>query len=98
MQPRQQTFADAYDVFLSSPVVADGTVWFGSGDGHVYALDAATGALRWKFATGGVVHASPALADGTLYVGSWDGKKITGKIAANENGTGEIGTFELTRQ
>ncbi|MCL4818052.1 MAG: IPT/TIG domain-containing protein [Vicinamibacteria bacterium] len=32
------------------------------------------------------------------YIGSWDGKKITGKIAANENGTGEIGTFELTRQ
>jgi hypothetical protein len=32
------------------------------------------------------------------YVGNWDGKKITGKIAANENGTGEIGTFELTRQ
>lgn len=32
------------------------------------------------------------------YVGTWDGKKIAGKIANNENGTGEIGTFELTRQ
>jgi len=38
----------------------------------VYALDAASGALRWKFHTGNVVHASPAVAAGTLYVGSWD--------------------------
>jgi eukaryotic-like serine/threonine-protein kinase len=47
-------------------------VYFGSGDGNVYALDAASGALAWKFHTGNVVHASPALAAGTLYVGSWD--------------------------
>jgi outer membrane protein assembly factor BamB len=53
-------------------VLADGAVYFGSGDGHLYALDAATGALRWKFATGDVVHASPAYAGGVLYVGSWD--------------------------
>jgi outer membrane protein assembly factor BamB len=72
MQPRTQTIADPFDVFLSSPVVADGTVYFGSGDGHVYALDAASGALRWKFRTGDVVHASPAYAAGTLFVGSWD--------------------------
>jgi outer membrane protein assembly factor BamB len=74
LQPRQQTFADPYDVFLSSPVVVDDTVYFGSSDAHVYALDAASGALRWKFATGDVVHASPAVADGMLYVGSWDGR------------------------
>ena len=28
--------------------------------------------LRWKFATGDVVHASPAYADGVVYFGSWD--------------------------
>ncbi len=74
MQPRTQTFADMFDVYLSSPAVADGAVFFGSGDGHLYAVDAATGALRWKFRTGNVVHASPAVADGTVFVGSWDGK------------------------
>lgn len=74
LQPRQQTFADVFDVFLSSPVVVDDTVYFGSGDRQVYALDAASGALRWKFATGDVVHASPAVSEGTLYVGSWDGR------------------------
>jgi len=72
MQPRNQTFADPFDVFLSSPVVAQGMVYFGSGDGHLYAVDAATGELRWKFQTGDVVHASPAYAGGVLYVGSWD--------------------------
>jgi outer membrane protein assembly factor BamB len=71
-QPKNQTIADAFDVFLSSPVVAFGVAYFGSGDGHVYALDAASGALKWKFATGDVVHASPAYADGVLFVGSWD--------------------------
>lgn len=74
MQPRSQTFADMFDVYLSSPVVGDGTVFFGSGDGHLYAVDATSGALRWKFRTGDVVHASPAVADGMVYVGSWDGR------------------------
>lgn len=70
--PKNQTIPDPFDVFLSSPVVADGAVYFGSGDGNVYALDAATGDLRWKFATGDVVHASPAIDSATIYVGSWD--------------------------
>jgi outer membrane protein assembly factor BamB len=72
--PRNQTYPDLYDVFLSSPLVVDGKVVFGSGDGHVYAVDAASGRLAWKFATGDVVHASPAYADGLVVVGSWDGK------------------------
>ena len=72
LKPSQQTIPDFYDIYLSSPVVAAGTVFFGSGDGHCYALDTQSGQLKWKFATGGVVHSSPALADGTIYVGSWD--------------------------
>jgi outer membrane protein assembly factor BamB len=72
LQPRNQTIPDDFDLYLSSPVVANDTVYFGSGDGKVYALDTRRGEPRWTFATGDVVHASPALADGTLYVGSWD--------------------------
>ena len=70
--PKTQTIADPFDVYLSSPLVVDGRVFVGSGDGNVYALDATTGALAWKFATGDVVHASPAYADGTIVIGSWD--------------------------
>jgi eukaryotic-like serine/threonine-protein kinase len=72
MQPKNQTIADPFDILLSSPVVADGAVYFGSGDGNLYALDAATGDLRWKFKTGDVVHASPAFVNGVVFVGSWD--------------------------
>ena len=71
-EPKNQTIADQYDVFLSSPVVVDSSVYFGSGDNNFYALDAGTGKLRWKFKTGGVVHSSPAYANGLLYFGSWD--------------------------
>jgi outer membrane protein assembly factor BamB len=63
---------DPFDVFLSSPTVVDGEVYFGSGDGYVYALRIDTGELKWKFRTGDVVHATPAVADGLVYVGSWD--------------------------
>jgi len=72
LQPKTQTIADPFDIFLSSPVVAQGAVYFGSGDGNLYAVDSASGELRWKFQTGDVVHASPAYAGGVLYFGSWD--------------------------
>lgn len=72
LDPAAEIMPDPFDVFLSSPAIAGGMVYFGSGDGNVYALDAGSGALRWKFHTGNVVHASPAIANGTLYVGSWD--------------------------
>ena len=67
-----QTIPDAWDLFTSSPAVANGKVYFGSGDGAVYAVDAQTGVLQWKFSTQDVVHASPAVVNGVVYVGSWD--------------------------
>lgn len=70
--PRSERMPDPFDVFLSSPVVAHGVVYIGSGDQHVYALEASTGALRWSFRAGDVIHASPAVHDGVVYVGSWD--------------------------
>jgi outer membrane protein assembly factor BamB len=71
-QPATESMPDIFDVYLSSPAVVAGTVYFGSGDGNVYALNAQAGKLEWKFATGDVVHASPAVADGMVFIGSWD--------------------------
>ena len=71
-EPRDELMPDVFDFFLSSPTVVDDTVYFGSGDRHVYALAAADGKLRWKVATAQVVHASPAVADGLVVVGDWD--------------------------
>jgi serine/threonine-protein kinase len=49
-----------------------GTVYVGSDDHEVYALDAVTGRVRWTHATGGFVESSPVVAGGTVYVGSDD--------------------------
>ena len=70
--PEAQTVPDAWDIFTSSPAVANGKVYFGSGDGNIYAADAQTGVLQWKFATKDVVHSSPAVVGNAVYIGSWD--------------------------
>jgi outer membrane protein assembly factor BamB len=70
--PASQTIPDPYDLFTSSPAVFSGRVYFGSGDGNVYCLDALTGVMQWKFATRDVVRASPAIANNTVYIGSLD--------------------------
>ncbi|HUK29663.1 MAG TPA: PQQ-binding-like beta-propeller repeat protein [Candidatus Acidoferrum sp.] len=72
IDPPEEMMPDPFDFYLSSPAVWDGKVYFGSGDGNIYGLDAATGSLVWKFKTGDVVHASPAIANGILFIGSWD--------------------------
>lgn len=60
---------------VSSPAVGSGMVFFGSGDGGLYAVDASTGKQVWVMKTGGAVNSSPALSlDGSsVYVGSEDG-------------------------
>lgn len=76
LKPDTMEMDDPWDYFLSSPVILAGkenaTVYFGSSDGNVYALDAKSGNLKWKYLTNGIVHSSPAIADGILYVGGWD--------------------------
>ena len=58
---------------LTSPVVAEGLVVFGSGDHNVYALDAKTGAVKWTGTTGYVFTAAPAISDGVVVVGDQGG-------------------------
>ena len=40
------------DEIVSTPAVADGTVYVGSSDGNLYALGAASGELKWKYCHG----------------------------------------------
>lgn len=58
--------------FWGSPVVAEGTVYVGSTDSAVYALDAESGEERWTFETDHRIEGAPAYDDGTVYVGSYD--------------------------
>ena len=57
----------------SSPTVADETVYVGSDDGNLYAVDGATGIEEWSFETGGMVISSRRVVDGTVYIGSGAG-------------------------
>jgi len=56
----------------SSPVVGDDLVYFGAGDGKLYAVTKSDGNLAWIFATKGIMNSSPVLVDGVVYVGSSD--------------------------
>jgi outer membrane protein assembly factor BamB len=69
----------AAEFSYSKPLVVNGVLYVGNLDGHLYAIDALTGELRWRFRTGrgsetgGVgVTSSPAWANGVLYFGSSD--------------------------
>lgn len=75
--------ADAYklawrfetgDAIKGGAAVVDGRVYTGSLDGHVYALDLATGENVWTFETGGGIESTPLVVDGVVYVGSGDAK------------------------
>lgn len=57
----------------ASPAFGGGLVVFGSGDGNLYALDAATGKERWRTALKGAVHSTAAIDGGVVYVTSRDG-------------------------
>ena len=62
-----------WDYYLSSPKVVDGVIYWGSGDNHLYAIDATNGILKWKYKTGDIVHASPEIVRNKVYFGSFDG-------------------------
>ena len=72
MPEKDRKLNDPWDMFLSSPVFANGLIYVGCGEGVFYALDATTGEKKWEFKTGDVIHSSPAYADQTVYFGSWD--------------------------
>lgn len=71
--PSGEEFEDIWDYYLSSPAIHEGMVLFGSSDHHIYAVDAETGELIWKFKTGNVVHSDPIVDEGIVYTGSFDG-------------------------
>jgi outer membrane protein assembly factor BamB len=60
-----------YGGHLTSPVVVDGTVFVGAGK-EVYALDAASGAVRWEFAAKEYITSSATVADGRIYISDFE--------------------------
>jgi len=81
---------DPWDFYLSSPLVHDGKVYFGSSDRNVYSLDADNGALVWSFEADESIHSSPAYAGNKIFIGSW-GTKL---YALDSNTGKEIWHFQ----
>lgn len=63
-------------------VVANETVFVGSLDGNLYALDARTGTERWHFAGGGQITGSAAVADGIVYTPDGAGALVALDVAS----------------
>ena len=57
---------------LGSPAHYEQTVYAASSSDFVYALDSATGEVRWRTELQNSSISSPAIAEGKVFVGSWD--------------------------
>ena len=56
----------------SAATVANGTVYIGSADKRLYAVDAGSGREKWHFDTKDIVRSTPAAAEGRVFIGSYD--------------------------
>lgn len=64
----------AKDSIESSAAIVDGSVYVGSMDGCLHAIDLATGKERWQYQTSGPVgESSPSVHDGIIFVGDLNG-------------------------
>ena len=64
----------AKDSIESSAAIVAGAVYVGSMDGALYAVDLATGKLRWRYAASGPVQeSSPCVHNGVVYIGDLNG-------------------------
>jgi len=57
---------------VTSPVMADGTVYISSLGGHLYAIDPGTGKEKWNFKSFRPIASTATVADGTVYIGCRD--------------------------
>ncbi len=100
------SFTTAECVYSSPAIGVDGTIYFGSNDHKLYAINP-DGSEKWSFTTQYYVDSSPAIgADGTIYVGSYDRKLYainpdgsekwsftTGDLVASSPAIGEDGAI-----
>jgi outer membrane protein assembly factor BamB len=77
------SFATDWTVRSSPAIGSDGTIYVGSYDGKLYAINS-DGTEKWNFTAESGIGGSPAIGfDNTIYIGSWDQKFY----AINPDGT-----------
>jgi outer membrane protein assembly factor BamB len=72
-------------VVESSPLLVKGRLYFGSWDGHLYAVRARDGKLLWSYRADDEVNSAPAYAGGSVFFGT-DG----GRVHAIDARTGRV--------
>ena len=67
---------DLTDYHRSSPVIADGIVYYGDDWGNLNGVDLATGARVFQFTTasGRPIRSTPVVSDNVVYFGDWEGE------------------------
>jgi outer membrane protein assembly factor BamB len=69
--------ASARDRLAADPAVRQANLYIGGPRGRAYALDPATGAVRWTYQIPGptplAFSSTAEVADGSVYLGAWDG-------------------------
>jgi len=58
---------------LYSPSVTEDTLYYGTFDERMHAVDLATGDQVWTVSVGDIIQSSPTILEGTVYSGSHDG-------------------------
>ena len=71
---KEQWRRELPDGVFTALAAANGLVYLGCRDGHLYALDMASGEIKWKHKTGDAVVASPVVTARSVIVGSTDGR------------------------
>lgn len=94
--PTESWRVETGDAVWGSPAVIDDTVYIGSYDGNMYALETATGSERWRFRTADRIDSSPAYFRNTLYFGSFD-QNVYAVDARTGREKWRLGTGEFIR-
>ena len=67
---------DTFSHRTATPVLVDGTLYVGSTDGHMLAIDPSNGAVRWRIDAGAKICAPAAVAGDRIIVGALDGSLL----------------------
>jgi outer membrane protein assembly factor BamB len=76
---------------VGTPVVVDDTLYVGTSNGYLYALDTVYGERKWEFNTGAKIWTSPVVDDGVIYISNYEKKLFAVSI---DDGT-QIWSTEL---